>query len=628
MWVMMALAGAGTTEPGPISVELPKVLLRQGDDLRSVVDNGASATISGGSWRTILEKKLQEDDLHPTKEEALQVFRGLGDARRVAEACWTVPVGIGGRHTTQRYLAIDGDMIGLTSRKDLERWGTNLYIHNGTTTAAFEELKVYSKVLPPRGNGRATLDFHPHHVYTGRALPHQPHAGRLPQQAGPQPRLRPRLMDRRHPAPRTSRYHPETRRLRDQQAAEAHGGHGHQLPRRWRHFRLGARVPVAHRDVHRHSRRTLADGPTEPNFGFDVFGPKVRQRCLDMVRQYQQALVVVCPSLSTLCDANSKNANYEASTDVTERCLTASGFINATVRIQTAGSRFAVATADVGCPDLELIDVDEQHGGLHDKSGKVISQRYIVAVKLGSRLWYCVDRAGGQQCENKPRLTYNRGHSTHLGDGAKHTTVSRLLQLHAADIQVMTLQSHGRLPVSEDATRRIVILIITDGILADYLDVFHWYDDFDQHDFNAKTLPDGVILCVFVRRSALRWSYPVIRADTGVTHVFPGADDPDADREQEALPRESRVHGPVEKPDNITAAVGRTAEAAPEPMSSSPATLKRKVKTSNASPQKIVDAINKLDRGSCRETRSLMSRGISARRSSSYPTDRVWPKLS
>lgn len=34
---------------------------------------------------------------------------------------------------------------------------------------------------------------------------------------------------------------------------------------------------------------------------------------------------------------------------------------------QAEDGRFAVVTAEVGCPDLELIDVDEQRFGLHNR---------------------------------------------------------------------------------------------------------------------------------------------------------------------------------------------------------------------------------------------------------------------
>lgn len=69
---------------------------------------------------------------------------------------------------TRRYFAIDGGMLDLASREDLERWRTNLYTREGTTTADFDDLKMYSKVLPRLGNGHATLDileFHPQLIY-------------------------------------------------------------------------------------------------------------------------------------------------------------------------------------------------------------------------------------------------------------------------------------------------------------------------------------------------------------------------------------------------------------------------------------------------------------------------------
>ncbi|CAK0873736.1 unnamed protein product [Prorocentrum cordatum] len=41
---------------------------------------------------------------------------------------WIIPVGIGKKHVLQEYFEIPGDMVGLTSRKDLAEWKTNLYM--------------------------------------------------------------------------------------------------------------------------------------------------------------------------------------------------------------------------------------------------------------------------------------------------------------------------------------------------------------------------------------------------------------------------------------------------------------------------------------------------------------------
>lgn len=86
MWIMMALAGAGTADLGPVSVELHEALLQQSDDLRSVVDRSALARVAEVSWLTTPEKMLHEHSLHPIKEEAHQLFCGLGGARRAAGA--------------------------------------------------------------------------------------------------------------------------------------------------------------------------------------------------------------------------------------------------------------------------------------------------------------------------------------------------------------------------------------------------------------------------------------------------------------------------------------------------------------------------------------------------------------
>lgn len=125
----MALAGPGTAE-------LPQVMFQQGDDLRSADDSGVSATIAGLSCLKSLDQRLQEHGLRPIRAATHQVFCGLGGAKCVAEASWTAT---GGSHTTQECFAIDGDMAGLTSREDLERCGTNLCMHDGTTKADSEE---------------------------------------------------------------------------------------------------------------------------------------------------------------------------------------------------------------------------------------------------------------------------------------------------------------------------------------------------------------------------------------------------------------------------------------------------------------------------------------------------------
>lgn len=62
--------------------------------------------------------------------------------------------------------------------------------------------------------------------------------------------------------------------------------------------------------------------------------------------------------------------------------------------------------------------------------------------------------------------------STHLGDGEKHTTVSRRLHLRADGVLVMTLQPHGSFPASEGTALRITMLSHAHGTIADYLGVF------------------------------------------------------------------------------------------------------------------------------------------------------------
>ncbi len=91
--------------------------------------------------------------------EASQKFKGLGGARREAKQKWIIPVGIGKAHLLQEYFEIPGDMAGLTSRKDLAEWKTNLYMHDDGQWADFQELGVHDKELVKFPGGHSGLDI-------------------------------------------------------------------------------------------------------------------------------------------------------------------------------------------------------------------------------------------------------------------------------------------------------------------------------------------------------------------------------------------------------------------------------------------------------------------------------------
>lgn len=87
--------------------------------------------------------------------------------------------------------------LGPTSLGNLERWGTNLNMRNGTTKADFENLKVSSEILARLGNGHVR---HPRasraHRTALRPPSYRPRAASLPRRAGPRPEFRPRPVDR------------------------------------------------------------------------------------------------------------------------------------------------------------------------------------------------------------------------------------------------------------------------------------------------------------------------------------------------------------------------------------------------------------------------------------------------
>ena len=143
-------------------VELPKVeeiVLSSHEVPYSLADTGASTGVAGIEWLERVAQELSRYDLASVRTLATQKFRGLGGAKREAAERWTLPIGIGGKHTVQQYYAIPGGMIGLTGRDDLEEWSTNLYLRKTGHRADFENLGVYGKELIKTNKGHVGPDI-------------------------------------------------------------------------------------------------------------------------------------------------------------------------------------------------------------------------------------------------------------------------------------------------------------------------------------------------------------------------------------------------------------------------------------------------------------------------------------
>ncbi|CAK0822266.1 unnamed protein product, partial [Prorocentrum cordatum] len=125
----------------------------------SLVASGASIAVAGRGWRDRVETELAKYGLRPIKVDAHQKFKGLGGARRESKQKWIILVGIGIKHALQEYFEIPGDMVGLTSRKDLAEWKTNLYMCEDGHWADFQELGVHGKELVKLPGGHAGLDL-------------------------------------------------------------------------------------------------------------------------------------------------------------------------------------------------------------------------------------------------------------------------------------------------------------------------------------------------------------------------------------------------------------------------------------------------------------------------------------
>ncbi|CAK0806782.1 unnamed protein product [Prorocentrum cordatum] len=125
----------------------------------TLVDSGASVAVAGRGWLDRVETELAKYGLKPIKVDATQRFKGLGGAKREAKQKWIIPIGIGRVHAIQEYFEIPGDMVGLTSRKNLADWKTNLYVREDGHWADFQELGVYDKELVKLPGGHAGIDI-------------------------------------------------------------------------------------------------------------------------------------------------------------------------------------------------------------------------------------------------------------------------------------------------------------------------------------------------------------------------------------------------------------------------------------------------------------------------------------
>ncbi|CAK0825150.1 unnamed protein product [Prorocentrum cordatum] len=137
----------------------------------SWVDSGASIAVAGRGWLDRVKADIAKYGLKPIKMEARQKLTGLGGARRESKQKWTIPVGIGKKHVLQEYFEITGDMVGLTSRKDMAEWKTNLYMREDGHWSDFQELGVHGTELVKLPGGRAGLDLFDHDLKSCESEP-------------------------------------------------------------------------------------------------------------------------------------------------------------------------------------------------------------------------------------------------------------------------------------------------------------------------------------------------------------------------------------------------------------------------------------------------------------------------
>ena len=146
-------------ESFPVEATFDDALISVQHQSYTLIDSGCTAAIAGREWLENIAEKLKHYHLQPFREDTYQSFTGLGGAKRESHRKWILPTSISGKHTTQAYHEISGNMIGLTSREDLERWGCNLHLRSHEVHADFETLNIYGKSLLRLPNGHAVLDI-------------------------------------------------------------------------------------------------------------------------------------------------------------------------------------------------------------------------------------------------------------------------------------------------------------------------------------------------------------------------------------------------------------------------------------------------------------------------------------
>ncbi|CAK0808101.1 unnamed protein product [Prorocentrum cordatum] len=160
-------------ESDPILPEVPEVDAMISSTIvpATLVDSGASGAVAGRGWLDKIAAELEKHGLRPIIVEASQKFKGLGGARREAKQKWIIPIGIGKKHVLQEYFEIPGDMIGLTSKKNLADWKTNVYLREDGQWADFQELGVYDKELVKLPSGHAGIDIFDYDLESYEAEP-------------------------------------------------------------------------------------------------------------------------------------------------------------------------------------------------------------------------------------------------------------------------------------------------------------------------------------------------------------------------------------------------------------------------------------------------------------------------